>query len=499
MATTTVALFVHGYFLQPEFATALQQPSLRLTCLAMVFISSLLFLVQRNGWFTKQRMLNLSLLYQVFVSFSIGIIETSVSAVGNPPIRGLTFLGLWFFMSAFLLPNAPLKMAIMGASSIAAWGFGYWININVNGVLPLQDNRLALLLGQMLVTGTWMLLINRAAVTMHLKQERAEQLGSYQLEAKIGSGGMGEVWQAKHKLLVRDAAIKLIRPDVLRASTGREAQSLLRRFEREARVTAQLQSPNTVALYDFGHTRDGSIYYVMELLKGLDLQTLVERFGPMHPGRVTNTLIQVCESLEEAHRAGLVHRDVKPKNIFLAKLGLQYDFAKVLDFGLVRVPRHSEDTSITMQGVTAGTPAYISPEAAIGHEDIDGRADLYSLGCVAYFLLTGKTVFDEPSVVAHAIAHVQSPVIPPSERIELPIPADLEKIVLRLLEKKKEDRFQTAFDLARSLRDLETVPEFCPYTAAEWWATNLPETMTPSVLDHSPLPLASSQPAMRVG
>jgi serine/threonine-protein kinase len=490
VATTTIALVSMGYYLQPEFAAAMQWTSIRLTCIGLVFASIALFVVQRNGWLTRARMLDVALLYQVLVSFSIGHLETAMAS--SDPVRGVTYLGLWFFISAFLLPNAPARMAVMAVFSVAAWLLSYWINVQVNAAPQYPDNRLEVLLGQMVVTGAWMLAINHAAVRMHLKQHRAEQLGSYELTSVIGKGGMGEVWRAKHKLLARDAAIKLIRPDVLSASSGRAEAALLKRFEREARVTALLQSPNTVALYDFGESRDGTIYYVMELLNGIDLQTLVDRFGPLHSGRVQNTLIQVCESLEEAHRAGLVHRDVKPKNIFLSKLGLQYDFVKVLDFGLVRVPRHADMSSATLEGITAGTPAYIAPEVALGQAEIDGRADLYSLGCVAYFLLTGHTVFDEASPVAHAIAHVQAPVVRPSERTELPIPRDLEQIVMRLLEKKPEDRFQSAYDLGRKLRALEDIPEFCPYTAAEWWTINLPETANVVTLEESTTPVLRS-------
>jgi serine/threonine-protein kinase len=285
---------------------------------------------------------------------------------------------------------------------------------------------------------------------------------------------------------------------VLFSSTGKEEALLLKRFEREARVTARLQSPHTVALYDFGQSRDGSFYYVMELLHGIDLQSLVDRFGPLHPGRVRNILIQVCESLEEAHRAGLVHRDIKPKNILLAKLGLQYDFVKVFDFGLVKVRQQQQQgfQTVTMEGITAGTPAYLAPEVALGHE-LDGRADLYSLGCVAYFLLTGRTVFEEPSPVAYALAHVQKPVVPPREKTELPIPPGLESVVLQLLEKKPEDRVPSAWELGRRLRTLNDVPEFCPYTAAEWWNTNLPEAIAASESDTPvPVPVSESDAAL---
>src|SRR6185312_6752491 len=181
-------------------------------------------------------------------------------------------------------------------------------------------------------------------------------IGSYSLDSRLGNGGMGEVWRAKHKLLARDAAIKLIRPEVLRASTGRQEALLRKRFEREAQVTASLRSPHTVALYDFGQAKDGAFYYVMEMLQGIDLQTLVDRFGPMEPARVSDILQQVAHSLQEAHQAGLVHRDIKPRNILLGKLGLEYDFAKVLDFGLVKTlhPEDPDRTLTTMDGATTG-------------------------------------------------------------------------------------------------------------------------------------------------
>jgi serine/threonine protein kinase len=493
VASTTVALVTLAYFLEPTFALALERTSLRLTIAGLLLASVLLFLVQRYGWLTKPRILDLTLVYQVVVSFAIGMIETTTPWYENAPVRGLTFLGLWFFVSAFLLPNAPLRMAAAAAVSILSWLAAYWLNVRLNGVPPFPANQLGVLQGQMVVTGIWMLAINRRAIAMHVKQYQAEQLGSYELVAPLGQGGMGEVWKARHKMLSRESAIKLIRPDVLRAATGREESALLKRFEREARSTARLRSPHTVALYDYGRARDGTLYYVMELLHGIDLQTLVERFGPLHPGRVRNILIQVCESLEEAHQAGLVHRDIKPRNILLAKLGLQYDFAKVLDFGLVKINQAGDQSTVTVEGVTAGTPAYLAPEIALGQNLIDGRADLYSLGCVAYFLLTGRTVFDEASPVAHAIAHVQSPVIPPSQRAASPVPRGLEEIVLRLLAKRPEERFQSAYELARALRNLKDVPEFCPYTAADWWNTYLPETIAAaSASDGSPLPAGDS-------
>jgi len=367
---------------------------------------------------------------------------------------------------------------------VVAWPLGYWADMQIFGYEPMPPTRLLVWVLPLVIVAIWMYFLNRRIIAFFVQQQRAEDIGSYTLTYQIGKGGMGEVWRAKHKTLARDAAVKLIRPEVLSSSSGRLEQLLRRRFEREAQVTASLRSPHTVALYDFGQAKDGAFYYVMELLEGIDLQSLVTRFGPMQPVRVIHILRQVSQSLEEAHRAGLVHRDIKPRNILLGKLGLEYDFAKVLDFGLVKALHtdESDRTLTTMDGVTTGTPAYLSPEVAMGHREIDGRADLYSLGCTAYFMLTGKMVFDAPSPTALAIAHVQTPPRPMSERCELPIPAGLEAIVMRLIEKDPERRIQSARDLARSLRALRDVETWTPERAEEWWETNLPDLAAPRLL-----------------
>jgi serine/threonine-protein kinase len=220
----------------------------------------------------------------------------------------------------------------------------------------------------------------------------------------------------------------------------------------------------------------------MELLEGIDLQTVVDRFGPMDPARVAHVLWQVAQSLEEAHRAGLVHRDIKPRNIVLAKLGFEYDFAKVLDFGLVKTLDRDdpERTMTTIDGTTTGTPAYMAPEVAMGDRAIDGTADLYSLGCTAYFLLTGLLVFEAATPTAFAIAHVQATPMPMRDRSELPIPAGLEAIVMQLLEKDPERRIPTARELARRLRALQDFAPWTPEQAERWWEVNLPEYSRPA-------------------
>ena len=282
------------------------------------------------------------------------------------------------------------------------------------------------------------------------------------------------MWGARHRFLKRDAAVKVIRPDILLLQPGRAADSLRKRFEQEARAIAQLQSPHTVAIHDFGVTEDGGFYYAMELLDGYNLQTLVEQFGPQPPGRVVHILTQACASLEEAHRLGMVHRDVKPTNLFLCRLGATYDFCKLLDFGLVKQVLQPDQTQMTMTGVIAGTPSFLAPEVAAGAKSIDGRVDLYGLGCVAYWLLTGQLVFDEPGPAAMMVAHLQKEPVPPTLRVELPVPADLDALVMRLLAKNPGDRPPSAARLRQLLQECREVPAWSQEEAERWWRINSP-------------------------
>jgi len=308
---------------------------------------------------------------------------------------------------------------------------------------------------------------------------RARELGSYRLEEKMGEGGMGEVYRATHRMLARSAAIKLIRPEVLGASTTEGAAVIVERFKREARAAANLRSPNTIELYDFGTTADGSFYYVMELLEGLNLQELVDRFGPLAPARVVHFMRQACLSLGEAHERGLVHRDIKPANLVAARLGLVVDQLKILDFGLVTADSEHSDESmkLTSPNVTTGTPAFMSPEMALGDAPVDRRADIYALGCVAYWLLTGRTVFQGASPVAILMAHVRDEPVPPSELSELDIPPELDEVILACLEKDPENRPDTAMELYGNLCCIP-VPPWNSATALEWWNLHLPDLMS---------------------
>jgi tRNA A-37 threonylcarbamoyl transferase component Bud32 len=302
---------------------------------------------------------------------------------------------------------------------------------------------------------------------------KARQFGQYRLLQRIGEGGMGEVFKAEHVLLKRPCAMKLIKP-------ASEADlTAIARFEKEVKATAKLTHWNTIEIYDYGHTEDGTFYYVMELLPGLSLEQLVERHGPLAPGRVVHLLSQVCGALQEAHGVGLIHRDIKPANIFVAQRGGVFDVAKLLDFGLVKErTTHSGGDTESAGGSFSGTPLYMSPEQASAYEDVDGRADLYALGAVAYFLLTGKPPFLGGSVIRLLAAHAGAEITPPS-KLNAEVPDDLERVVLRCLEKKPEDRYLDAASLAVALETCQCRAEWTSAAAATWWDQH-PEVPTPA-------------------
>lgn len=314
------------------------------------------------------------------------------------------------------------------------------------------------------------------------------RFGKYELVERLGAGGMGEVWSARHQMLKRRAAVKLIRPDALGTDVGvAAAVSILKRFEREAQATSGLRSPHTIELYDFGLSDDGTFYYAMELLEGLSLHDLVSTHGPVSPARTAFILGQACESLAEAHHAGLVHRDIKPANIYLCRLGLQYDFVKVLDFGLVkREPTAEvEQTALTTKGIAPGSPAFMAPELAQSAETIDPRVDIYALGCVAYWLLTGGFVFERTSALDMVLAHVREVPDPPSSRTEVEIPVAFEQVVMACLAKDPKGRPTTAKDLRQRLHAGVPVPWDADQAEA-WWLAHKPAVTTEAFDDRAP-------------
>jgi eukaryotic-like serine/threonine-protein kinase len=285
----------------------------------------------------------------------------------------------------------------------------------------------------------------------------AKKFGQYRLVRKLGAGGMGEVHLAEHQLLRRPSVIKLVRAD------RRGDVKAAKRFEREVKMLATLTHWNTVEVYDYGHTPDGTFYFVMEYLPGVNLDEFVREHGPLPPGRTVFLMRQVCLGLREAHRVGLIHRDIKPANIMACERGGLFDVAKLLDFGLGRTETESDDDRLTREGVILGTPAFLSPEQA-GGKPTDARSDVYSLGTTLYYLLTGKPVFDKSGGVAMAAAHLhETPTAPPG------VPADLAEVVLKCLAKDLAARFQSVKELEQALASCGCAADWDHDRAEAWW------------------------------
>ncbi|HEX6104722.1 MAG TPA: serine/threonine-protein kinase [Gemmatimonadales bacterium] len=425
----------------------------------------------------------IGLAFQVLGSYGIAWAEYHhISA----PIRygefgqggfGLSWVAVWVMLFSGVVPVPPRLTLVSAALSLAAvplvYGAGVYAGINL--ALPPGEYFFSLVFPYLIV----LLLAyvgSRVVYRLGTAVREARELGSYRLVERLGAGGMGEVWRARHHRLARPAAIKLIRPEVLGAQDPASREVLLQRFEREAQATALMRSAHTLQLYDFGVTEDGTFYHVMELLDGLDLNALVRRHGPVPPERAVYFLRQICDSLGEAHAAGLIHRDVKPANVYVCRYGRELDFIKVLDFGLVKHgPMAQEDAQqLTADQVAGGTPAYMSPEQALGDGAVDARSDLYALGCVAYWLLTGTLVFEGRTAMETIVMHVHTPPVPPSRRTDCPLPPDLEAVVLACLAKNPVERPQTAEELAARLASVRLAQPWTAARAHEWWATHLP-------------------------
>ncbi len=441
-----------------------------------VALSLALYFYLRRADRDPRLVMNLGLAFMVAIAFDLGLMM-HLGPVSEGPMDAspmISWIGPVVLMFAALVPAPPWKMLVAGLIAVSMdpigmvigragglYEFGAWTNALI------MHYPSYLLLGAAVV-------ISHVVSRLGQQVSREREMGSYRLGELLGRGGMGEVYRATHHMLARPAAIKLIRPEVLAERSGDSAGLAVTRFRREAEAAANLRSPHTVELYDFGVTDDGTLYFVMELLQGLDLETLVQREGPLPAKRVIHILRQVCESLEEAHANGLVHRDIKPANIHVGRLGLQQDFAKVLDFGLVKSVGGltGDDSMGTAAGLTPGTPAYMAPEIAMGGQ-VDGRADLYALGCVAYYLLTGHLVFEGSASFQVIAKHIQEAPVPPSQRTELEIDPELERLVLSCLAKRPEDRPQSAAELERELGMIETEP-WSQEEAQRWWRQHQP-------------------------
>ena len=437
------------------------------------------FLASRPG-ISSEAVVRLGLVYQVVGSVGIACAEYLQPPAGTTamsPLMGLSWVAVWMLSFMIIVPSRPsyALAAALASASVVPVVSGIAMRIGYLPVVPPLEFFLHVVLPYLIVVviatvGT------RVVYSLGVDLKRAMDLGSYQLEERLGTGGMGEVWRARHRLLARPAAVKLIRAEVFQAAGAAKQSALRLRFEREAQTTSQLQSPHTIDLFDYGVTDDGAFYYVMELLDGFDLKTLVEKFGPVPVGRAVHLLVQACHSLAEAHASGLVHRDITPANIFVCRYGRDVDFVKVLDFGLVKpeAAMGGDGGAPTQADRVGGTPAFMSPEQALGQRQIDARADIYALGCVAYWLVTGSVVFPKATPMAMAVAHSQAVPEPPSRRTELPIPAAFDALILECLAKTPMDRPASAEILAQRLQALEDVASWDRTQARAWWNLHRP-------------------------
>jgi len=375
---------------------------------------------------------------------------------------------LLIFCYAMFIPNtwrrAAIVLSLMGLAPMAVMALAHVRSPEFSRLCHMQAFH-ETLMEQFLMLGLTVFTATIGVKTIgSLRREAftARQLGQYRLGKLLGSGGMGEVYLAEHEMMKRPCAIKIIRPE--KAGDPRT----LARFEREVRATAKLSHWNSIDIYDYGRTDEGTFYYVMEFLPGHNLGELVERDGPLPPARIVFLMKQVCDALAEAHRQGLVHRDIKPANIYCAYRGGQFDVAKLLDFGLAKPLTGVQDSGLTQEGSIAGSPQFMSPEQATSSNTVDARSDIYSLGAVMYFLATGLPPFDYPQPIKVLVAHVSEKPTPPGNLV-LDLPLELDALILRCLEKRPEDRFQSAEALRQALDAVPVDPPWSSTLAAQWW------------------------------
>jgi serine/threonine-protein kinase len=467
---------VGGQALPPDF---LRDASYYWSDVGVVAASAGLWAIARNVRIPVTRLRAIGLAYEVALCFVLALRTFGEYHRDTGLLPNLTWVPVIVILFPLIMP-APNRLMLAAAVTAGSMPLlallvlesleqvtvdaGYYVNAAVASAIA--------------VGFAWM--GSRIVYGLGREVAAARELGSYRLEEKLGEGGMGEVWRARHRMLARGAAIKLIRPSA--GGDGRPVVSgeSVRRFEREAQAIAGLRSPHTVELFDFGVADNGAFYYVMELLDGLDADRLVRRHGPVPAERAIYLLRQVCHSLSEAESRGLVHRDIKPANVFLCRYGEEYDFVKVLDFGIVKAADGSggEEPAITRGEVIQGTPAFIAPEQALGAAPLDGRADIYATGCVAYWLLTGQLVFTADTAMGLLLHHAQTAPAPPSTRTHLPIPAALDQLVLCCLAKEPERRPQSARELSRRLAAIENAAAWTQDRAQGWWTEHEPPRET---------------------
>ncbi len=440
-----------------------------------VAAATVLLLIARFRLLADASLLTAGLVFEVVLCFTLSLGAFWGYGGSQDTLPKLTWVVPIMVMFPLIIPGPPRTMLVGAiASALTAPGALAVLQLTRGADLPGQAYAEVLWNPGLAVAFAYL----GAKVVYGLGREvaKARQLGSYHLEEKLGRGGMGEVWRARHRMLARPAAIKLIRPEILERAGERDLRGALARFELEAQATAQLRSPHTVELFDFGVSADGAFYYVMELLDGVDANTMVRRYGPMPAERCVHVLRQACHSLSEAHARGMVHRDIKPANLFLCRYGEECDFVKLLDFGLVKMMGTGDETTdLTAATAVHGTPAFIAPEQAGGSGELDGRADIYALGCVAYWLVTGSLVFDGATPMEMIAQHLHSRPVPPSTRSGIAIPAALDNLILNCLEKDPDARLANIGEVSARLEGVGgMLAPWTPERARHWWDAHGP-------------------------
>jgi eukaryotic-like serine/threonine-protein kinase len=375
--------------------------------------------------------------------------NTGANADGCRDYRGVPVIGAWTWLADLDIGLATQIDVDEAYRPLYILRFAFW---GLFGLLAISAASIFV----------FTLLLSRLNRSLRRAAMKAQRLGQYVLEEKLGTGGMGIVYRARHGMLRRPTAVKLLDVD-------KTTDATIARFEREVQLTSQLTHPNTIAIYDYGRTPEGIFYYAMEYLDGISLEQLVKEYGPQPEARVVRILRQVCDSLAEAHAAGLIHRDIKPANIMLTRRGGVLDFVKVLDFGLVKSIDPQRAASVTMPDSIAGTPMYLAPETIQSAGKADARSDLYSVGAVGYFLVAGKTPFSGESIVEICMSHINRPPDRPSDHLGKPVSMDLENLILRCLAKDPGQRPRSAEELAEELDRCRVAGDWTNTDASAWW------------------------------
>jgi serine/threonine-protein kinase len=469
-----LAIFA-GY---PAPAGFLETGAFQFVNLAAAVASAALWWVSRSPRISATRLHTLGLIYEVAICFLIATLTFWQYFVTNGILPNLTWVPVVIILFPLIMPGPPGRMLGAAVAAGAMAPIAMWRLDAAGRVVTTPDSYVQVTVHSAFAVG---FAYSGAKLIYGLGREltAARELGSYRLVERLGHGGMGDVWRAEHRMLARPAAIKLIRPVRMAGGRAEVTEEARQRFEREAQTIAGLRSPHTINLFDFGVATDGAFYYVMELLDGFDLQALVERFGPVPLGRAVNILAQVCHSLAEAHEHGLIHRDIKPANVCVCRYGRDVDFVKVLDFGLVKpLERDQDPTQLALSATHAvrGTPAFMSPEQAVGDRPVDARTDIYAVGCLGYWLVTGEHVFPGRTPIDTIVKHLQAEPLPPSRRSAQHVPPTFDDLVLACLAKDPADRPATAETVARRLRTIAPDSAWTADHARQWWDRHHPES-----------------------